>query len=117
MQSDHCRIDQDMETVVDITDDGSDCEDDERKRELDGTKIAALKLHDSGEYKVKPEYDIRWEKAWLKAQREARSYAANYRDNLLKFCDSASLPSIPRAGKDKDARKMVSIFSLALLRM
>ena len=106
-----------METVVDNTDDGSDCDDEEQKRESDATKLAALKLHDSGEYKVKPEYDICWQKSWLKAKREARSYAANYRDNLLKFRDSASLPDIPKARRDKDARKIVSIFSLGLLRM
>ena len=106
-----------METVVDNTDDGSDCDDEEQKRGADATKLAALKLHDSGEYKMKPEYDICREKAWMNAKREARSYAANYRDNLLKFRDSASLPGIPKAGRDKDARKIVSICSLALLRM
>ena len=106
-----------METVVDNPDDGSDCDDEEQKRESDTTKLAALLLHDSGEYKVKPEYDICWEKAWLKAQREARSYAAKYRDNLLKYRDSASLLGIPKAGRNKDARKIVSIFSLGLLRM
>lgn len=101
--------------VIDHEDDENDCEDAERNREFNAAKVAALRLHESGEYKLLSKYDTCWEKAWFKAQREARSYGAIYRDNLLRLCNCGTLPEIPKA--QRDTRRMISVFSVALLRM
>ncbi|CDF39313.1 unnamed protein product [Chondrus crispus] len=115
IQDGHGRTDHEEEMEIDHEDDENDCEDAERNREFNAAKVAALRLHESGEYKLLSKYDTCWEKACFKAQREARSYAANYRDNLLRFCDCGTLPEIPKA--QRDTRKMISVFSLALPRM
>ena len=82
------------------------------EREKRKQRVAAP-LHKSGEYKILPEFHICWEKAWCRAQEEARSYAEIHLANLKDYCEDVADLEIPIVNE----RNEISIFSLGLIRL
>lgn len=80
-------------------------------------QLAASQLFESGTFKTDPEFDVCWEKAWFRAQREARTQTAICIANLRDYVELSSLPDLPQKPWTGEEGRRISVFALSLLRV